>query len=67
MEHTPQVRYAIAPLSPEAHLFEVRCTIADPDPQGQQFALPAWIPGSYPVRDFARHVAAMEKRGRGAH
>jgi len=59
MEHTP-VRYSIAPLSPEAHLFEVLCTVADPDPQGQRFALPAWIPGSYLVRDFARHIVAIE-------
>ncbi len=59
MEHTPPVRYSIAPLSPEAHLFEVRCTVADPDREGQQFALPAWIPGSYLVRDFARHVVAI--------
>ena len=58
MEHTP-VRYSIAPLSPEAHLFEVLCTVADPDPQGQRFALPAWIPGSYLVRDFARHIVAI--------
>jgi len=57
---TPPVRYSIAPLSPEAHLFEIRCTVADPDPEGQRFALPAWIPGSYLVRDFARHVVAID-------
>jgi len=59
MTHLPPIRYSIAPLSPEAHLYEVRCTVADPDPDGQQFALPAWIPGSYMVRDFARHVVAI--------
>ena len=59
MMHLPPIRYSIAPLSPEAHLFEVRCTVADPDREGQQFALPAWIPGSYLVRDFARHVVAI--------
>lgn len=59
MTHLPPIRYSIAPLSPEAHLFEVRCTVADPDPEGQQFSLPAWIPGSYLVRDFARHVVAI--------
>ena len=60
MEHAPPVRYSIAPLSPEAHLYEVRCTVSDPDPQGQRFSLPAWIPGSYLVRDFARHVVAID-------
>jgi len=47
------------PQSPEAHRFEVSVTVADPDPAGQCFALPAWIPGSYLVRDFARHVVAI--------
>jgi predicted metalloprotease with PDZ domain len=52
-------RYKIVPKHPEAHLFEVRCSVDDPDPQGQRFALPAWIPGSYLIRDFARHVVAV--------
>jgi predicted metalloprotease with PDZ domain len=46
-------------------LFEVSCTVADPDPRGQRFALPAWIPGSYLIRDFARNVVAIgAQRGR---
>ncbi len=47
-------RYRITPLDPRAHLFEVRCTVDDPDPAGQRFRLPAWIPGSYLIREFAR-------------
>ena len=59
-------RYAIRPLDPAAHLFEVRLTVADPDPAGQVFAMPAWIPGSYMIRDYARHVveARAESDGR---
>ncbi|MBI2316566.1 MAG: M61 family metallopeptidase, partial [Betaproteobacteria bacterium] len=53
------IRYAIVPHRPEAHLFEVRCTVGDPDPGGQVFALPAWAPGSYVIRDFARHVVSI--------
>jgi predicted metalloprotease with PDZ domain len=53
------VRYRVLHASPEAHLFEVSCTVADPDPAGQRFALPAWIPGSYLVRDFARHIVGI--------
>jgi predicted metalloprotease with PDZ domain len=52
-------RYRITPKHPEAHLFEVSCSVDDPDPQGQRFALPAWIPGSYLIRDFARNVVAV--------
>lgn len=53
------VRYRIFPKSPEAHRFEVSVTVARPDPAGQCFALPAWIPGSYLIRDFARHVVEI--------
>jgi predicted metalloprotease with PDZ domain len=47
-------RYQITPLDPRAHLYEVRCTVDAPDPAGQRFRLPAWIPGSYLIREFAR-------------
>jgi predicted metalloprotease with PDZ domain len=40
-------RYRIVASDPNAHLFEVCCTVADPDPGGQAFRLPAWSPGSY--------------------
>jgi len=59
MPNLPPTRYAIVPKHPEAHLFEASCTVADPDPRGQRFALPAWIPGSYLIRDFARNVVAI--------
>ena len=60
MPNAAPTRYTILPTSPEAHLFEVSCTVADPDPRGQRFALPAWIPGSYLIRDFARNVVAIQ-------
>src|SRR6202165_4414623 len=52
-------RYRIVPADPNAHLFEVTCTVFDPDPAGQAFRLPAWIPGSYLIREFARHFVAV--------
>ncbi|MEO8484849.1 MAG: peptidase M61 [Betaproteobacteria bacterium] len=52
------IRYRIAPRRPSAHLFEVDCTVDDPAPDGQRFVLPSWIPGSYLIREFARHVVA---------
>ncbi|HEX6002990.1 MAG TPA: PDZ domain-containing protein [Burkholderiales bacterium] len=68
-------RYRIAPLDPHAHLFEVGCTVDDPDPAGQRFRLPTWIPGSYLIREFARQFidvraeagggpVAIEKEGK---
>ncbi len=56
------IRYSIFPSSPEAHLFGVSCTVTKPDPGGQQFSLPAWIPGSYLLREFARHVVRIRAR-----
>jgi predicted metalloprotease with PDZ domain len=52
-------RYAIVPKHPAAHLFEVTLTLADPDPAGQRFTLPTWIPGSYLVREFARNIVTL--------
>ena len=56
--------YRIAPADPHAHRFEVTLTVAEPSAEGQRFALPAWIPGSYMIREFARHVIAVEARDR---
>jgi predicted metalloprotease with PDZ domain len=54
-----QHRYRITPVNPAAHLFEVELEVSAPDPAGQQFAMPAWIPGSYMVRDYAKHVVSV--------
>ena len=56
---TATIRYTIRPAKPEAHLFEISCRVERPDPAGQRFALPAWIPGSYMIRDFARHIVTI--------
>ena len=37
----------------------------DPDPAGQRFMLPAWIPGSYMIREFARQHRPHHARSRG--
>jgi len=62
---TEALKYSIRPADPAAHLFEVRLTIADPDPAGQVLSLPAWIPGSYMIRDYARHVVGIRAESDG--
>ncbi len=42
------------------HQYLIKLDIPQPDPRGQQFSLPAWIPGSYMIRDFARHITELE-------
>jgi predicted metalloprotease with PDZ domain len=58
----PPLVYRIRAAHPEAHLFHVELKVAAPDPQGQRFTLPAWIPGSYLIREFARHIVRIEAR-----
>jgi predicted metalloprotease with PDZ domain len=53
------IHYAILPAHPGAHLFHVTVTLDDPDPAGQVFQLPAWAPGSYMIREFARHIVRL--------
>jgi len=51
--------YDVRPKYPGAHIFVVTCRVNDPDPDGQIFSLPAWSPGSYMIRDYARHVLTV--------
>lgn len=58
------IRYRVRLADLDRHLFEVECRIENPAAE-QRFSLPAWIPGSYLLRDFARHVVHVEaKSGR---
>lgn len=64
MKNAP-VHYRIAPVSPEAHLFEITLCVQQPDADGQRFSLPAWIPGSYLIREFSRHIVSLRAEQRG--
>lgn len=54
------IQYSISPSSPEAHIFAVTLVVKQPDDAGQVLSLPAWIPGSYMIRDFARHIVSIK-------
>ena len=45
----------------QAHLLRVTLTVPEPAAV-QRLSLPVWIPGSYLVREFARHLSALEAR-----
>ncbi len=57
----PAIHYRVEFASLQAHLFQVTLTIARPAPQ-QTLSLPVWIPGSYLVREFSRHLQQLEAR-----
>ena len=65
MMTAPNIRYRIFPKHPGAHLFEVTCTIATTDPEGQLVSLPTWIPGSYMIREFARNIVWLQASSAG--
>lgn len=53
------IEYKIIAADIGAHTFVVECTVPRPDPAGQCVSLPTWIPGSYLIREFARHVVTL--------
>ena len=59
------IRYAIVPKDMAGHLFEVTLNLDLPDPEGQVLALPAWIPGSYMIREFARNIVRIRAESDG--
>jgi len=61
------IHYTITPRNPAAHLFEVSMQLESDDAcrkDGIVLALPAWIPGSYMIREFARHIVGIEARSK---
>jgi len=57
MAKTAPIRASLRPLDLAQHLFEVELIFpAEALAQGGAAALPAWTPGSYLVRDYARFV-----------
>jgi predicted metalloprotease with PDZ domain len=52
---TAAVHYSIDASDMHAHLYRVTLTIAKPL-KNQRLSLPVWIPGSYMVREFAKHL-----------
>jgi predicted metalloprotease with PDZ domain len=60
------ISYTIVPRDLAGHMFAVSLTVALPAPEGQVLALPAWIPGSYMIREFARNIVSIRAECKGA-
>ncbi|MDH4288983.1 MAG: PDZ domain-containing protein [Aquincola sp.] len=56
---TAPIRYRVELHDLHAHQFRITLTVARPA-AAQRLSLPVWIPGSYMVREFGRHVFRME-------
>ena len=55
----PAVQYTVWPDDLNGHRFTVRLLIERPNPQGQVVHMPTWIPGSYLIRDFSKHIESI--------
>jgi predicted metalloprotease with PDZ domain len=62
---TPAIAYSIVGHDLAAHLFHVTLTVDAPAQGGQVFALPAWIPGSYMIREFSRNIVRIRAESNG--
>ena len=51
-----RIRYTLAMPAPGSHLFHVRVDLQGAPGDRVDFVLPSWTPGSYKIRDYARHV-----------
>jgi predicted metalloprotease with PDZ domain len=59
-----KLHYRIEALNPQAHLFGVSLRIHQPTAH-QLVSLPVWIPGSYLVREFAKHLQHLSAQQHG--
>ena len=53
------IRYRVDIADLPSHHFGVTVTVHKPDLR-QTVSLPVWIPGSYMVREFARHISGLQ-------
>ncbi len=63
---TRSLRYHVSTPNPRDHYVHVRATFsAERLPEPLVVAIPAWTPGSYLVREYARHVDGLRASGDG--
>jgi predicted metalloprotease with PDZ domain len=55
----PAIQYTVHAADLDGHRYEVSLRIANPNPAGQVLRMPAWIPGSYLIRDFSKHIETI--------
>src|ERR1700733_6199283 len=56
----PSISYRVRVGEPQLHALDVEATVTDDSPLADLcFYLPVWAPGSYLIREFARHVGGF--------
>ncbi|MBD3584546.1 M61 family metallopeptidase [Salinimonas sp. HHU 13199] len=55
-----QPHYELSVASKQKHIFSVTLHVPASEQDTITLTLPAWIPGSYMIRDFARHILSID-------
>ncbi len=53
------IHYTVIIAEPHKHIVKIEMTVDAVKTKYLDFALPAWTPGSYKIRDYARHVISL--------
>ncbi len=61
------LHYQIECFDPHAHLFRIKLDIQAVTGKQQTLSLPTWIPGSYLIRDFAKHIVEIKASDTSGH
>jgi predicted metalloprotease with PDZ domain len=56
----PTIHYTLSMPHPQTHLFHVEMAVQGFDQARYDFVMPSWTPGSYLIREFARHVQEFQ-------
>ncbi len=56
------IHYQIIPFDLNNHLFKVVLSFTSQKDKNYQLSLPAWLPGSYMIRDFAKNVIQLSAK-----
>ncbi len=58
-KETTTLQYDIHMTEPHKHIFTIALMVKTHQVDHVDFAMPAWTPGSYMIREFARHVVSL--------
>lgn len=54
------IHYSVCMPQPETHLFHIEMEVTGFEQPAYDFVMPSWTPGSYLIREFARHVQEFQ-------
>lgn len=56
----PKIEYFLSASAPHTHYFEVEMHISNLKQDYTDFKMPVWTPGSYLIREYARHIEGFQ-------